>query len=138
MGLRFSGSLPLRTRTTKEHNATALVRRGPTFCSGFNLLLIAAYSYIVNPDLAYGQAALPRIPASRRRKARPVLFHLHIVSAPQRLHEISALHSHGGVRLQRCTGCAGDRPSAWAAGLSPAQNRPRPGCPAALLSGWSW
>src|SRR5262249_32652036 len=42
-------------------------------CSGFNLLLIAAYSYIVNPDL-YGQAALPGIPASRRRKAPPGSF----------------------------------------------------------------
>ena len=42
--------------------------------SGFNLLRIAAYSYIVNADLAYGRVALPRKLAPRRRKAPPGPF----------------------------------------------------------------
>jgi len=74
MGLCSGGSLASRTRTTKGAKCySPPVRREPASCSGFNLLLIAAYSYIVNPDL-YGQAALPGIPASRRRKAPPGSF----------------------------------------------------------------
>jgi len=64
-------------------------------------------------------------PGYRRRdaeKRRRVIFHLHVVSAPQRLRQISALHSRGGVRLQRCTGCAGDSRSTRAAGLSLTQS----------------
>jgi hypothetical protein len=91
-----TAACPRERGRRKEHNATALVRRGSASCSGFSLLLIEAYSYIVNPRSRYGQAALPRIAAPRCRKAPPVLFHLHAIFAPRRLRQISALHSHDG------------------------------------------
>jgi hypothetical protein len=113
-----AAACPREPRRRNEHNATTLVRREPASGSGFNLSTIAAYSYIVNPELAYGRVALPQIPAPRRRKAPPGPFSSARLSAPQRLRQISALRSRGGVRLLRSTGCAGDMPSTWAAGLS--------------------
>ena len=69
-----AAACPREPRRRNEHNATTLVRREPASGSGFNLLRIAAYSYIVNPDLAYGRVALPRILAPRRRNAPPGPF----------------------------------------------------------------
>ena len=113
-----AAACPREPRRRNEHNATTLVRREPASGSGFNLVRIAAYSYIVN---LISHTAEWLCPGYRRRdaeKRRRVLFHLHVVSVPQRLRQISALHSRGGVRLLRSTGCAGDMPSTWAAGLS--------------------
>jgi hypothetical protein len=73
-GAPFQRQLALANPDDETSNATTLVRREPAPGSGFSLLRIAAYSYIVNPDLAYGRVALPRILAPRRRKAPPGPF----------------------------------------------------------------
>src|SRR5260370_5658002 len=64
-GAPFQRQLALANPDDETSNATTLVRREPAPGSGFNLLKIAAYSYIVNPCLAYCRRAFPRILAPR-------------------------------------------------------------------------
>jgi hypothetical protein len=91
----------------------------PASCSGCNLL-IAAYSYIVNPDL---DTPMPSGFAADTGAETPKSAAGSFSSAGRFLHledrakSVPCIRTNG-VRLHRCTGCAGDRPSTWAAGLS--------------------
>jgi hypothetical protein len=83
----------------------------PASCSGFNLLLTAAYSYIVNPDLDTSQAAFQRYRRRDAEKRRRFFFictsSLHLEDCAKSVPCIRTTE----VRLHRCTGCAGDRAS---------------------------
>jgi hypothetical protein len=84
--------------------------------SGFNLLT-AAYSYIVNPDLDMAKGLCRGYRRREAEKLRQLLFHPQ-VACISKIAPNQCPHSHDGVRLHRRTGCAGDRPSRWAAGLN--------------------
>jgi hypothetical protein len=119
MGLRFGGSLPSRTGRRKEQQPP--VHREPAsrdacILSGFNLL-IAAYSYIVNPDLDTAKRlcrGYRHRDTERRRRSFSSAGRLHLKDAPN---QCPAFARRGP--LTRCKGCVGDRPSRLCHALAP-------------------